>query len=128
MAREKFQRKQYFFHENDRRFYPQFICKSVFLIGQVPIKKYGLKTWSLLFHTLKIEFFLLKCFHPTPGDQINPFAYSCSFEFHTSYENGMIGHRGAFVMIVYQVNNCLISQLKHMLWILKKAAAMRQFF
>ena len=41
MAREKFQMKQYFFHENDNKFYPQVIRKSVFLIGQVPIKK----TW-----------------------------------------------------------------------------------
>ena len=27
-------------------------------------------------------------------DQKIPFAYSCSFTFHTSYEIGMIGHRG----------------------------------
>ena len=39
MARENFQRKQYFFHEKDSRFYPQIIRKSVFLTGQVPIKK-----------------------------------------------------------------------------------------
>ena len=51
MTREKFQRKQYFFHENDSRCYPQVIRKSVFLIGQVPIKKYGLKTLFLLFNT-----------------------------------------------------------------------------
>ena len=31
---------------------------------------------------------------PSPHDQTNPFAYSCSFTFHTSYENGMIGHGG----------------------------------
>ena len=35
MAREKFQRKLYFFHEKDSRFYTQIICKSVFLIGQI---------------------------------------------------------------------------------------------
>ena len=29
-----------------------------------------------------------------PRDQTNPFAYSCSFTFHTSYKNGMIGHGG----------------------------------
>ena len=39
LAREKFQRKRYFFHENEIRFFPQIIRKSVFLIGQVPIKK-----------------------------------------------------------------------------------------
>ena len=38
---------------------------------------------------------LLKCFPPPPPrDQTNPFAYSCSFTLHTSYKNGMIGHRG----------------------------------
>ena len=32
---------------------------------------------------------------PTPArGQTNPFAYSCSFTFHTSYKNGMIGRRG----------------------------------
>ena len=32
---------------------------------------------------------------PSPHrDQTNPFAYSCSFTFHTSYKNGMIGHGG----------------------------------
>ena len=50
MAREKSQRKRYFFPENDSRIYPQVIRKSVFLIGQVPIKKYGLKTLTLLFN------------------------------------------------------------------------------
>ena len=34
----------------------------------------------------------------------------------------------ALVMIVYQVINCLISQPKHMLWVLKRTAAMRRFF
>ena len=29
---------------------------------------------------------------PPPRDQTNPFAYSCSFTFRTSYKNGMIGH------------------------------------
>ena len=31
---------------------------------------------------------------PPPCDQTNPFAYCCSFTFHTSYKNGMIGHGG----------------------------------
>ena len=35
---------------------------------------------------------------------------------------------GLFVMIVYQVINCLISQPKHMLWVLKRTAAMRRSF
>ena len=31
---------------------------------------------------------------PHPRDQTNPFAYSCTFTFHTTYKNGMIGHGG----------------------------------
>ena len=50
ITREKFQRKWYFFYEKDSRFNPQFIHKSRFLIGQVPIEKYGLKTLFLLFN------------------------------------------------------------------------------
>ena len=42
MTREKFQRKRYFFYEKDSRFNPRLIHKSSFLIGQVPIAKYGL--------------------------------------------------------------------------------------
>ena len=34
----------------------------------------------------------------------------------------------ALVMIVYQVINYLISQPKHMLWVLKRTVAMRRFF
>ena len=60
IACEKFQRKRYFFHERDISFYPQIIRKSVFFIGQVPIKKYRLKTLFLLFNTKKIEKALLK--------------------------------------------------------------------
>ena len=44
MAKKKFQRKWYFFHEKVSRFNTQIIRKSVFVIGQVPIKKFGLKT------------------------------------------------------------------------------------
>ena len=50
MTREKFQRKLYFFYEKDSRFNPQLIPKSSFLIEQVPIEKYGLKTLFLLFN------------------------------------------------------------------------------
>ena len=34
----------------------------------------------------------------------------------------------ALVMIVQQVINCLISQLKQMLWVLRRTGAMRRFF
>ena len=34
----------------------------------------------------------------------------------------------ALVMIVYQVINCLKSQPKHMLWVLKRTDAMIRFF
>ena len=74
----------------DSRFDSQIIYKSLFLIGQVPIKKYGSKT--LFFAIQHIEKVLLKYF--PPSDQTNPFAYCCSFTFHTSYKNGMIGHVG----------------------------------
>ena len=50
MTREKFQRKRYYFYEKDSRFNPRLIHKSSFLIGQVPIEKYGLKTLFLLFN------------------------------------------------------------------------------
>ena len=50
MTREKFQRKQYFFYEKDSTFNPRLIHESSFLIGQVPIEKYGLKTLFLLFN------------------------------------------------------------------------------
>ena len=50
MTREKFQRKWYFFYEIDSRFNPRLIHKIRFLIGQVPIEKYGLKTLFLLFN------------------------------------------------------------------------------
>ena len=50
MNREKFQRKWYFFYEKDSRFNPRLIRKSRFLIRQVPIEKYGLKTLFLLFN------------------------------------------------------------------------------
>ena len=37
MAREKFQRKWYFFHWKDSSFSPRIICENALLIGQVPI-------------------------------------------------------------------------------------------
>ena len=50
MTREKFSKKMIFFYEKDSRFNPRLINKSRFLIGQVPIAKYGLKTLFLLFN------------------------------------------------------------------------------
>ena len=40
-TREKCHRKCYSFNEKDSRFNPRIIRKSRFLIGQVPIEKYG---------------------------------------------------------------------------------------
>ena len=48
MTKEKIQRKRYFFYEKDSMFNPRLIHKSRFLIGQVPIEKYGKKTLFLL--------------------------------------------------------------------------------
>ena len=50
MTREKFQTKRYFFYKKDSRFNHRLIHKSSFLIGQVQIEKYGLKTLFLLFN------------------------------------------------------------------------------
>ena len=47
----KVSKKTIFYHENDSRFYPQVILKENFLIGHVPIKKYGLNALFLLFNT-----------------------------------------------------------------------------
>ena len=84
MTREKFQRKRYFFYEKDSRSNPRLIHKSSFLIGQVPIEKYGLKTLFLLFNIESRKRFT-EVIPPPPRDQPYPFAYSCSFTFHTSY-------------------------------------------
>ena len=50
MARKKFQRKRNLFLKNDSRFNSQIIHKSVFLIGQVPIKIMGLKPFFAFQH------------------------------------------------------------------------------
>ena len=95
IARQKFKRKRLIFHQKDSRLNCRMIRKSIFLIGQVPFQKYGLKTLFLLFNIYKIEKVLLKCFPPPPPvTKTNPFAHCCSFTFHTSYKNGMIGHGG----------------------------------
>ena len=46
----KVSKKMHFFYEKDSRFSPGLIHKSSFLIGQVQIEKYGLKTQFLLFN------------------------------------------------------------------------------
>ena len=50
IARLKFQRKRQFFHQQDSRLNSRIIRKSIFLIGQTRIQKYGLKTLFLLFN------------------------------------------------------------------------------
>ena len=50
IARQQFQRKRLFFHQKDSRLNSRIIRKSIFLIGQVPFQKYGLKTLFLLFN------------------------------------------------------------------------------
>ena len=66
-------------------------AKAVFSLDKYQLKNMGRKLF-LLFNIKKIENVLLKCF--PPRDQTIPFAYGCSFTFHTSYKNGMIGHGG----------------------------------
>ena len=67
MTREKFHRKKILWVEN-----------SVFAIQHIEYRKRFTEVLSL----------------PPPCYQTNPFAYSCSFTFRTSYKNGMIGHGG----------------------------------
>ena len=42
---------------------------------------------------------------PPPRDQTIPFAYNCSFTFHTSYKIGMIGHGGGGDAVKMLKNN-----------------------
>ena len=39
-----------------------------------------------------------------------------------------VGIAGLYLRVVKQANNFLISQPKHMLWVLKRTVSMRQFF
>ena len=48
---KSFKENDNFFYEKDSSFNPRIIHKSRFLIGQVTIEKYGLKTLFLLFNT-----------------------------------------------------------------------------
>ena len=67
--------------------------KAVFSLDKYRLKNMG---WKLCFcystHRKQKKFYWSAS--PPPRDQTNPFAYSCSFTFHTLYKNGMIGHRG----------------------------------
>ena len=107
MTREKFQRQRYFFYEKDSRFNPRLIHNNSFLIGQVSIKIWDENS---VFAIQQIE--NRKRFtevFPPPRDLTYPFAYICSFTFHTSYKNGMIGQGGGrcqnaqkhFIIIAY---------------------------
>ena len=63
--------------------------KAVFSFDKYQLKNMG---WKLCFcySTYRKSFTEVL----PPRDQTNHFAYSCSFTFHTSYKNGMIGHGG----------------------------------
>ena len=60
------------------------------------LDKYRLKIWieNSVFAIQHIE--NRKSFTEvlSPRDQTNHFAYSCTFSFHTTYKDGMIGHGG----------------------------------
>ena len=66
--------------------------KSRFLIGQVPIEKIWAEHSVFAIQHIENRKSFTEVLYPR--DQTNPFAYSCSFTFHTSYKNGMIGHGG----------------------------------
>ena len=105
MTREKFQRKRYFFMKKIVGSTLDLSSKTVFLLD-----KYQLKIWvkNSLFAIQHIENrkrFTEVLPPPPPSDQTNSFAYCCSFTFHTSYKNGMIGHGGD---VVEMLNNALL--------------------
>ena len=60
------------------------------------LDKYQLKIWveNSVFAIQHIENRKRYTEVLSPRDHTNPFEYSCSFTFHTSYTNGMIGHGG----------------------------------
>ena len=157
MDRKKFQRKRYFFHEKDSRFNTGIICQSAFVIGQVQIKKIGLETLFLRFDISEIENVLLKCFPPpmTKLFLLHTIVF-LHFTHHIKmawercqnaqkqfiiktykelilykpvgkYHLTMACFR-ALAMIMFRVINCLISQPKHMLWVLIRTVRMRRFF
>ena len=81
MAREKFQ-------------------SSVFLIGQVLIKKIWVENSVFAIQHIDNRKGVTEVPTPPPHDQTNPFAYSCSFTFNTSDKNCMIGQGGSAVKIL----------------------------
>ena len=83
MAREKFQ-------------------SSVFLIGQVPIKIIWVENSVFAIQNIDNRKGVTEVPipPPPPRDQTNPFAYSCSFTFNTSYKNCMIGQGGNAVKML----------------------------
>ena len=62
----------HFLQKDSSKFNSRIIRKSVFLIGQVPIKKYGMKTLVFAIQHIEKGKCLLKC---SPHDQTNPFSY-----------------------------------------------------
>ena len=66
--------------------------KAVFSLDKYLLKNMGWKLCFCYSTYRKQKKFYWSAF--PPRDQTNPFAYSCSFTFHTSYKNGMIGHGG----------------------------------
>ena len=47
IAGQKFQRKRLFFHQKDSRLNSRIIRKSIILIGQAPIQKYGFLLFNI---------------------------------------------------------------------------------
>ena len=78
---------------------PLKISQKLFHIGQVMIKKYGLKTLVSAITSKKI----LRCL-ALPIDQANLFAYSCIFTLPTSYTNGMLDQNGEGCQNVQKIN------------------------
>ena len=79
--------------KKDSRFNPRLIHKSRFLIGQLPIEKIWVENSVFAIQHIENRKRFTEVLS-NPRDQTNPFPCSCSFTFHTSYKNGMIGHGG----------------------------------
>ena len=73
--------------------------KAVFSLDKYQLKNMGWKL-SFCYSTYRKSFTEVPPPPPPPRDQTNPFAYSCSFTFHTSYKNGMNGHGGNAVKML----------------------------
>ena len=69
--------------------------KAVFSLDKYQLKNLGCKLCFAIQHIENRKRFTeVLPPPPPPRDKTNHFAYSCSFTFHTSYKNGMIGHGG----------------------------------